>query len=132
MRSVPEKIGRYTILTELGVGGMSTVYLARSRGLGDFERLFALKMIHENLCELPEFVSLFLNEARIAARIHHPNVVPVYDIDIENGQYYLSMDYISGETLQLALQMTWNHDQPFPVDIAAHVVASACEGLHAA
>jgi serine/threonine protein kinase len=132
MRTAPEKIGRYTILCELGVGGMSTVYLARSRGLGDFERLFALKMIHENLCDMPEFVSLFLNEARIAARIHHPNVVPVYDIDIEDGQYYLSMDYVSGETMNLALQATWNHGFAFPVDIAASVVASACEGLHAA
>ncbi len=130
--AIPEKIGRYTILCELGVGGMATVYLGRSRGLGDFERLFAIKMIHENLCESPEFVSLFLNEARIAARIHHPHVVPVYDIDIEDGRYYLSMDYVSGETLQLALQATWNNDVAFPLDVAAHVVACACEGIHAA
>src|SRR5688572_5161089 len=132
MRSLPEKIGRYTILCELGIGGMATVYLGRSGGVGDFQRLFAIKMIHDNLCEIPEFVSLFLNEARIAARIHHPHVAAVYDIDIEDGRYYLSMDYISGETLQLALQMTWNNDLPFPLEIAAHVVACAADGLHAA
>lgn len=131
-RPIPEKIGRYTILCELGVGGMATVYLGRSRGLGDFERLFAIKMIHANLCEVPEFVSLFLNEARIAARIHHPHVVPVYDIDIEDERYYLSMDYVSGETLQLALKATWNEGLAFPIDVAAHAVASVCEGLHAA
>jgi serine/threonine-protein kinase len=131
-RSIPEKIGRYTILCELGTGGMATVYLGRSRGYGNFERLFAIKMIHPNLCEIPEFVSLFLNEARIAARIHHPFVVPVYDIEIEDDRYYLSMDYVSGETLQVALQSTWNRGVPFPTEIGIHAIASVCEGLHAA
>jgi serine/threonine protein kinase len=111
---------------------MATLYLARTSGVGRFERLFAIKVTHDHLSKERGFVEMFMNEARIAAKIQHPNVIPVYEIDHERGRYYMVMDYVSGETLALALKHTWNKDRPFPLASAAHLIATACEGLHAA
>jgi eukaryotic-like serine/threonine-protein kinase len=111
---------------------MAVLYLARTSGLGGFERLFAIKMIHEHLGKEPGFVRMFLDEARLVARIRHPNVIPVYDVDVDESRYYISMDYVSGETLGAALTHTWPQGKSFPLDIAAYIVAMACEGLHAA
>jgi eukaryotic-like serine/threonine-protein kinase len=131
-RPLPVKIGRYRVLCELGQGAMAVLYLGRAVGPGSFERLFAIKMIHEHLCRENAFIQMFLNEARIAARLHHPNVISVYEVDVDQGRYYLAMDYVSGENLALTLKHTWNRNRPFPFDIASYVIASACEGLHAA
>src|SRR5687768_721476 len=97
--ALPERIGRYRILCELGSGAMATLYLARMTGLGRFERLFAVKVTHDHLSKERGFVEMFMNEARIAAKIQHPNVIPVYEIEVEGGRYYMVMDYVSGETL---------------------------------
>src|SRR5688572_24729111 len=78
--TMPERIGRYQAIQRLGQGGMATVYLARAVGIGGFEKLVALKVIHPHLVSEPEFVEMFLDEARIAARIHHPNVVEILDL----------------------------------------------------
>lgn len=126
------RVGPYRLLCELGRGSMAVVYLGRLEGPGGFERLCALKMIHSNLSESSEFVGLFLNEARIAARIHHPNVIAVDDISTHEGRYYLRMDYVSGETLFQALDRTWNTGAPFPLNLGAQIIAAAAEGLHAA
>ncbi len=120
------------MLRELGRGAMAVVWLARTTGPGGFERLCALKKIHTHLAAQPEFTDLFLNEARIAARIHHPNVIQVHGIDTFEGQYVLRMDYVDGATLFHALQCTWNQGQPFPLDVAALVFAGVADGLHAA
>lgn len=126
------RVGPYRLLCELGRGSMAVVYLGRTEGPGGFERLCALKMIHPHLSEAQEFVDLFLNEARIAAMIHHPNVIAVDDIGLHDGRYYLRMNYVSGETLFQALNRTWNEGTPFPLPIAAQIIAEVTEGLHAA
>ncbi|MFO0725286.1 MAG: protein kinase [Myxococcota bacterium] len=131
-RPLPDRVGRYRILAELGQGGMAIAYLGRAVGPGGFERLFAIKMIHEHLCREPAFVSMFLNEARLVARIQHPNVIPVYEVDVENGRYYLSLDYVSGETLAQTLWATVQAKKKLPVEAAATIVAHAAQGLHAA
>lgn len=128
----PARVGQYEILCELGRGGMAVLYLARVVGLGGFERLFALKMIHDDLGRDPEFVRMFLDEARLVARIRHPNVVPVYEVGMDQGRYFIAMDYVSGETLGAALAATWPRQRPFPVALAMHIIAMAGEGLHAA
>lgn len=108
------------------------LYLARAAGIGGFERLFALKMIHPHLGKEPGFVRMFLEEARLAARIRHPNVVPVYEVDVEAGRHYIAMDYLSGETFGACLSSTWPKGRVFPIGLAAYVVSMAAEGLHAA
>src|SRR5438552_15938908 len=86
---------------------MAVLYLGSAAGPGGFERFFAIKTVHEHLCRDRSFITMFLDEARIAARIQHTNVIPVYEVDVDRGRYYLAMDYISGETLALALNKVW-------------------------
>ncbi len=126
-----QRIGRYRILGELGHGTTAMLYLARVDGPGGFERLFAVKAIHRHLCREPAFLDMFLNEARISAQVRHPNVVSVNDLEIEDGRYFLAMDYVCGETLSSLLGATWNRKEPLPWTIAAAVIAKVCEGLHA-
>ncbi|HKU36841.1 MAG TPA: protein kinase, partial [Polyangiales bacterium] len=86
-------------------GGMAAVYVARALGVAGFERLFAVKVLHPHLAHEQEFITMFLDEARLAARIRHPNVVPTIDIsDTQDAGYYLVMDYIEGDHLGALLQ----------------------------
>jgi len=129
---LPTRIGRYRVLCELGHGGMAVLYLARAVGPAGFERLFAIKTIHEQLTRDRSFIDMFLDEARLAARIHHPNAVAVYDVGEDDGIYYLAMDYVNGETLAHTIARAWKQKPPFPVELAVHVAESVCEALHAA
>jgi len=72
-----ERLDRYELIAELAAGGMATVYLARNSGVAGFQRLVAIKRLHPHLAREPEFIEMFLDEARLAARLHHPNVVPI-------------------------------------------------------
>lgn len=128
----PDRVARYHVISELGSGGMAVIYLARSEGPGGFGRLLAVKTIHRHLCRERAFVDMFLDEARIAARIHHPNVVPVYDVGEDSGLYYIAMDYVSGETLGQVTTQAWRADREFPLEMAVYWMSMACEGLHAA
>jgi eukaryotic-like serine/threonine-protein kinase len=130
--ATPVRIGRYRVLGELGVGGMGALYLARAEGPGGFERLLAIKMLLPHLCRNRSFVDMFLDEARITAMIHHPNVVQTFEVGEHEGQYFIAMDYVSGETLASMLTHTWKVGRPFPVDLGAYVIECAAEGLHAA
>ncbi len=120
------------MLGELGTGGMGFLYLARAEGPGGFERLIAIKMLLPHLCRNQAFVDMFLDEARITAMIHHPNVVQTFEVGEHDGQYFIAMDYVSGETLASLLTHTWKAGRPFPRDLAAYVISCAAEGLHAA
>jgi serine/threonine-protein kinase len=128
------KLGRYRLSVELAAGGMSHVYLARAEGPGGFEKLVALKVIHRHLANHPEFVAMFLDEARIVSRIDHANVCHVFDFGCDDGTYYLAMEYLVGEPLSRVMRA--EHALPAPTPhldaLVAKVVADACEGLHAA
>ena len=129
---VPKTVGRYQIAGELGQGGMGAIYLGRSAGIGGFERLVAIKMIHRHLSKQQQFMDMFLDEARIAALIRHPNVVSVFEVGEHDERYFIAMDYVSGEPLSILLDRTWGRDVSLPADMMAHVVSVTCEGLHAA
>ena len=100
----PRRFGRYDVIAELARGGMGTVYLARHAGEAGFQRLFAVKVLHPHLAEDNAFINMLHDEARIAACIHHPNVVPIFDLGTENGLYYVVMEYVEGCTLSLLLR----------------------------
>ncbi len=121
--------GRYVICDQLASGGMATVYIGRLVGPAGFSRTVAIKRLHSFLAVDPDFAAMLLDEARLAARIRHPNVVPTLDVVRADGELFLVMDYVEGESLaRLArLQKT-----PLPLSIAATIVAGALEGLHAA
>jgi len=109
------------------------VYVARALGVAGFERLFAIKVLHPHLAHEEEFISMFLDEARLAARIRHPNVVPTIDIsDTEDAGYFLVMDYIEGDHLGALLQQAYRRGTRLPPSVSLRIVVDALNGLGAA
>src|SRR5580693_9786699 len=96
----PKTVGSYELLLPIASGGMGTVYLARKRGPGGFEREVALKLAHPFLSEQPEWAADVIEEAKLASRIHHPNVVEVLDVEDSAYGVFLVMRYVEGESLQ--------------------------------
>lgn len=130
--SVTSRVGQYELITPLGKGGMAYVYLARKMGSGGFERLVAVKVMHSNIAADEEFVQMFLDEARLAARIHHPNVVPILDLGNDDGQLYMVMDYIEGDTLAAIQRTAIGLARTIPLGISLRIVLDALIGLDAA
>jgi eukaryotic-like serine/threonine-protein kinase len=122
-------VGRYRVYTELASGGMATVHLGCLLGPGGFQKLVAIKCLHEQFASKPEFVSMFLNEARLASTIHHPNVVASLDVVAEQDELLVVMEYVHGETLAGLLRLS---RQPGSLRVIVRVLADALEGLHAA
>lgn len=124
------RIGRYEVIKAIASGGMATVYLGRVVGAGGFERLVAIKSMHPHIGEDPEFVAMFLDEARLAARVRHPNVVPT--IDVQEEPLFLVMEYIEGPSLHAVLRALRKKGEPLPIGIALRVIIDVLNGLHAA
>lgn len=122
------KLGRYEVLGRIATGGMATVYRARLPGLGGFNREFALKVIHPHLTQVPGFTDRFLDEARVASRVRHPNCVATIDIDDDQGYQFLVLELIDGVTLR---QLALDRRRQLAPDEAARVMADAARGLHA-
>lgn len=127
-----ERLGRHEVLLRLGAGGMATVYLARAVAEGGFERLAALKVLHPHLLGEEEFLGMFLDEARVAARIHHPNVVAIQDLGVEENRMFTVMDYVLGDTLAAAQQAAIKLRRGLPLGIVLRVGLDALRGLDAA
>src|SRR5688572_26974864 len=94
-------LGRYALFDELARGGMATVHIGRLSGPAGFSKTVAIKKMHAVLAQDPQFQAMFLDEARLASRIQHPNVVPVLDVIAERDEAYLVMEYVDGESLAL-------------------------------
>ena len=124
-------IGRYEIVQRLGHGGMATVYLGRATGSAGFEKLVAIKVIHPHLAAEPEFVEMFLEEARIAAKIQSPHVAGILDLGQDEGHYYMVMEYIDGETLSGLLRQLRPREEFLPLSVVLQILVDACEGLTA-
>ena len=125
-------LGRYRIVDEIGIGGMASVHLARMDGPGGFQKWIAIKKIHPHLVEDESFVQMFLDEARVAARISHPNVATVFDLGKHEETYWIAMEYLHGEPLREVMRRTEELGTAMPPEIACRVIADAAEGLHAA
>ena len=127
------QLGRYEILTQLASGGMASVYIARAQGVAGFERLVAIKVLHPHLAYEQEFISMFLDEARLAARIRHMNVVPTLDISDSQGDgYFLVMEYIEGDHLGALLGRAAKQGERLPRPFVCRVIVDALQGLSAA
>ena len=129
---VGSRIGRFEVIAEIGTGGMASVYVARSTGSGGFRRLVAIKVMHAHLSSDESFVDMFLDEARVAATIHHPNVVPIIDVGFEDGLVFLIMDYIEGDSFSNVEKVAISLRRRIPLGITLRVVLDALAGLHAA
>ncbi|HEY6562843.1 MAG TPA: serine/threonine-protein kinase [Polyangiaceae bacterium] len=122
-------LGRYELIAELASGGMGTVYLARHAGQRGFQRLFAAKVLHPHLSAESEFVDMLHDEALLAARIHHPNVVAVVDIGSEDARHYVVMEYVEGPAFAILYGRSAKNR---PVGVVLSILIDALEGLHAA
>jgi eukaryotic-like serine/threonine-protein kinase len=128
----PRAIGRYVLFREIAHGGMATVHLGRLRGPSGFSRTVAIKRLHPQFARDPEFVSMFLDEARLAARVQHPHVVDVLDVVAVEGELFLVMDYVHGESLAKLLVMSRELDVPVLPRIVTAIATNLLDGLHAA
>jgi eukaryotic-like serine/threonine-protein kinase len=130
--SFPERVGKYELLLPLGTGGTATVYLARTRGVAGFEREVALKLVHAHLRSDEESRLHLLEEARLAARIRHPNVVPVTEVDADACGVFLVMEYVEGEALSGLVRVLRDQNHRLPPRLIARIMNDALAGLHAA
>jgi eukaryotic-like serine/threonine-protein kinase len=131
-RAPQRVIGRYALYGEIAAGGMATVHVGRLVGPVGFSRTVAIKRLHPQFAKDPEFVSMFLDEARVAARIQHPNVVATLDVVALEGELFLVMEYVEGETLARVLRTLKQQKRRMPPKIAAAIVVNLLNGLHAA
>lgn len=125
------RLGRYTLYYRIAQGGMASVYLAQLTSEVGFSKWVAIKMIHPHIASDPQFVQMFLNEARLAARLDHPNLCSVHDFGESDGRYYLAMDYLHGESLGQLSRVAWIAGG-MPYALAARIIADAARGLHSA
>lgn len=134
--TAPERIGQYELVLKLASGGMATVYLARTHAASSFNRVVALKRIHRDLIGEPGYRVMFLDEARIAFQIMHPNVCTIFDFGEAEGEYYLTMEYLIGEPLSRLMNRVAKVPKRQRSSDQAHkmsrIIADACAGLHAA
>ena len=128
--STRQSVGRYELVQRLGHGGMATVYLGRVTGSAGFEKLVAVKIIHPHLAAEPEFVEMFLEEARIAAKIQSPHVAGILDLGQDDGLHFMVMEYIDGETLSALLRQLRPRDEHLPLPVVLQILMDACEGLN--
>ncbi len=125
-------VGRYALYGAIAAGGMATVHLGRLLGPVGFSRTVAIKRLHAQFASDPEFVSMFLDEARLAARIRHPNVVPTLDVVATGGELFLVMDYVPGESIARLSRALRDRHQTLPLRILSATMAGVLHGLHAA
>src|SRR5262245_21993014 len=128
----PERRGRYLFAAQLAVGGMARVHLGRLIGPAGFSRVVAIKRLHAYVAGDPAFVAMLLDEARLAGRIRHPNVVPTLDVAREDGEFLLVMEYVHGAALSELSRASAAAEALIPPSIASSILGGALLGLHAA
>ncbi|UJR78190.1 protein kinase domain-containing protein [Sandaracinus amylolyticus] len=132
MFQVGDVIGSYTILAHLRTGGMASLYLARRTGAAGFARLVAIKVVHPRLSEDSGLIRMFVDEAKLTARIEHPNVVHVEELGESEGTYYLVMEYVHGCSLAQLMRSLGRSKRRLSPLVAVAICARVAEGLHAA
>ncbi len=125
-----QTFGKYQLVKKLATGGMAEVWLAMQTGIEGFNRHVVMKRILPHLAEDPEFVQMFLNEAKIASRFNHPNIAQIYDLGEQNGQYFIAMEYIHGEDIGRIMRRAWNTGQWVAQSVSLRMISDACQGLY--
>ncbi len=123
-------IGKYELLKQLAVGGMAEIYLARQSGPEGFSKLVVIKRILENLAAQERFVQMFLDEARVAARFNHPNIVQIFDLGREEDAFYIAMEYIPGEDIKSLVRRCAKRRQRIPIEHVVRIFSGVLDGLH--
>lgn len=124
------RVGRYEVIGPLARGGMAEILLARSSGVEGFERTVVLKRILPQLAHEHEFVRMFLDEARIAATLHHPNIVQVLDVLATDDSYVIAMEYLHGADLGRVVRAAAQRGEQIPLELVLLIISEVCGGLH--
>ena len=122
-------LGKFKLIAELGRGGMSEVYLAVIAGPAGFNKLVVVKLIKGELAEDPDFISMFLEEARLSARLSHPNVVQTNEVGEFGGRYYIAMEYLEGQAYSRILHRL-GRDRGLPLGMSLRTLSDVLQGLH--
>jgi eukaryotic-like serine/threonine-protein kinase len=127
-----ERVGRYEIIYPISRGGMASVYAGRLSGIAGFQRLVAIKVVHSHLAAEDKFIKMFLDEARLAAEIQHPNVGEIIEVGQDDGLYYMVGELILGQSLRSVFRRAAQQDMHIPFSVCARIASRVCLGLHAA
>jgi len=125
-------LGRYELLTQIGTGGMATVWAARQRGTRGFQKIVALKTMLPSLSADPKYQRLLFEEAKLTARIRHPNVAQILDLGEDNGVLFLAMEWIDGVSVSELLRAAQSSGAEIPLSVAIRIATQVAAGLHAA
>jgi serine/threonine-protein kinase len=123
-----DRVGKYRIIALLGQGGMASVFLSVVPGPSGVNKLLVVKLLRDELAGDQDFLAMFLNEARLAARLNHANVVTTYEVGYEDGHHFLAMDYLDGQPLHAILRKASRAG--VPIEIHARILAETLAGLH--
>jgi TonB family protein len=130
----PDRFGQYELLSKIASGGMAEVFRARRTGVEGFQKIVAIKKILPHIADNDEFITMFADEAKLAAELNHPNIVHIYDLGkIQAGGYFIAMEYVEGTDLRSILRRGRHAGLPMPVPLAVYVaskVASALDYAH--
>ncbi len=124
---VPARLGKYDIVMPLAHGGMAEIYIARTTGIGSFERTVVLKVIHQAADSAS--VRMFLEEARLAACLNHQNIAQVFEVGHDQGFHYLAMEFVHGQDLHGLMSTANAAARPIPMDVGLTIIALAAAGL---
>jgi len=130
--AAPLVIGRYVLHSPIARGGMATIHIARLMGAEGFSRIVAAKRLHPEFTEDAEFVAMFLDEASIASKVHHPNVVPVLDVITTGTEIVLVQEYVHGVPLSSLMRAARKRDAPVSIPLLVTVMSGVLAGLHGA
>jgi serine/threonine-protein kinase len=122
--------GQYVLVRKLAEGGMAEIFLAKLLGADGFERNVVIKRMLSNLSSIPDFVEMFRDEARLAARLSHPNIIQIHELGFIEGCYYICMEYLAGEDFSSTLRQAGKKRQYTPIPITLRVLVDAARGLH--
>jgi len=126
---LPRPFGPYQLLRRLAVGGMAEVYVARARGIGGFEKLVAIKVIHPRYSEDEHFVRMLVEEAKISVLLTHVNIAQTFDLGCIDETYFIVMEYIEGADAYRMLKRASARNQVLPFDVCSFVASEVCNGL---
>ncbi len=128
---LPKKVGQYRVIAQLGQGGMARALLALHQGEGGFQKLFVVKQLRVDLCDDPEYIEMFLDEARLAALLNHPNVVQTHEIGEDTDSYYILMEFLEGQSFgRIQQKFLSTQGRRFPLSHSVHVISEVLLGLH--
>ena len=125
----PVPFGKYYLLERINVGGMAEVFKAKTFGVEGFERLLAVKRILPNIAEDEEFITMFIDEAKIAVQLQHANIAQIFDLGKVDDSFFIALEYVHGRDLRSIFDRMRNKAESLPISMACYVTMQVCEGL---